>query len=53
MLSQRANELLTVSETMAGIRYEQDEREEETTAAAPTLRAIDVVAPVLRKIVQP
>jgi hypothetical protein len=53
MLSQRAYELLTVSETMAGIQCKLDKREEETDAVAPTHRAIDVVAPTLQTIVQP
>jgi hypothetical protein len=53
MLSQRANELLKVSETLVGIRCEPDEREEGTDAVAPAPRAIDVVAPALLAIVRP
>jgi hypothetical protein len=48
-----ANELLTVTETMAGIQCKPEEREEETIAAAPALQAIDVVAPTLQTIIQP
>ena len=58
MLPRRDNKLLTLSETMEGIRSELDEREEEQEigridAVAPAPRAIDVVAPALRAIVQP